>query len=153
VYEKVVTTEVRKATKADASAVESLRRDLRNPKPITELGGIVLVATMDERVVATSEVVPRGDDIAEIGQVVVSADYRNHGIGSMLMHKTHECAADMKVEATELLATVQSDIDSGSELFYRELGYQRIERPLAIKAKNGTTVTMVRMRRSLDDET
>jgi ribosomal protein S18 acetylase RimI-like enzyme len=153
VSEQVVTTKVREAIKDDASAVELLRRDLRNPKPILELGGIVLVATMDERVVATSEVVLRGDDIAEISQVVVNADHRNHGIGSMMMHEAHEHAAKMDVEATELSATVPNDVDPGSEFFYRDLGYQRIERPRAIRANDGTSVMMVRMRRPLDNET
>lgn len=98
-----------------------------------------IVITDDEFPVATCRLYRIDEDSAMIGRVVVLEDYRNKGLGKMVMSEAHKWLKELGIKT----AVVESrDVAVG---FYEHLGYEIVNNDIL----HGVTFDCIRMERSL----
>jgi N-acetylglutamate synthase-like GNAT family acetyltransferase len=136
--------DIRPASPDDMPQVYALREEvLGSAVEVTpNEGAIVLVASMDEGVVATGQVnVREGEEHAEVKRVAVHPLWQGHGIGAKLLASLEGEAIQAGAEATEL------ESRTTVEGFYSNRGYTRIGAPVV-----GRVGVKVRMRKELPDD-
>ena len=103
---------------------ESDKKDLLNPKKITDNGGQVFFAVEDQNAIGTVAMIKSSDYKFELAKMTVKENYRGKGIANMLMD---QCLDFAKQKNTKEIFLISNDSLTTARNLYDKYGFKEVD--------------------------